>query len=116
MGEDNVWQIRFETVLNRGFVNIDVWYIVSNIIVPVCLSLLDMLVIPFFAARVVGSVFLTSYTHRSLLVRHSFGTYLLLRALMKLGGSCVGLMRKKYDEIRDSRYLLGSELTNREPA
>jgi E3 ubiquitin-protein ligase MARCH6 len=111
MQENNVWHRRFERVYNRGLVNIEARFILLQIIVPTVLWLLDFLLVPYFFARL-AAVFVPSYALQTRIVRYSFAAYLALRASIFLADKLCGSVTGLYNEIRDSRYLVGIELTN----
>lgn len=111
MGQ-GIWHVRFTRVLNMGLEGINMTYIIIHIISPIMLYLSDFLVIPFFISKLI-SYFISSYTIQTLLVRYSFLFYLVFRLLFKLTIVAYGYLIVLYNEIRDTRYLLGTELTNR---
>jgi len=109
--EGNVWHRRFQRVFSRGLAGIDARYITVEIIVPAVLFLLDFLLTPFFVARVAG-LFVSSYAVQTALVRHSFALYAALRVSAVATDKVCTYVASLYNEIRDSRYLVGTELTN----
>ncbi len=58
-------------------------------------------------------VFRGEYAIQTLVVRHSYMAYIALRLLHRGARSLRKEVGKLYVEIRDSRYLHGTELTNR---
>jgi hypothetical protein len=112
----NVWRQRFERVIQQGITNIDVVYIIKEIFLPILILLLDHLVIPYFFGRLIGLVIgiqVEKYTIRTLICRYSFLTYIILKLFIWSMYKLYNILRKLHNEIRDSRYLLGTELTNR---
>ena len=109
---DNEWAVKFQKVINDGVGNLDALYIYSHIIGPVTIFLLDFTLLPYFFAKCI-CLFTTSYATQTMLVRQSFPLYLLLRFLIVIGRKLYQYIVTLHDEIRDSRYLLGKELTNR---
>lgn len=106
------WQRRINLVFNRGFVNFDGNFVCFQILVPVMIALLDALLVPFFVSRLLCTV-VESYQTQTLLVRMAFPSYFLVRILAVVGVRVYVALAKLHNEIRDSRYLLGTELTNR---
>ena len=110
--EDNEWRAKFQRVLNLGLERINLIEISTTILFPIIIWLLDFLLIPFFIARCL-CYFTDSYTLQSVIVRYSFHVYQTLR----IGYAAVCVFHWKlaslYNEIRDTRYLIGTELTNR---
>jgi E3 ubiquitin-protein ligase DOA10 len=109
---DNEWAIKFQKVINDGVGNLDALYIYTHIIGPVTIYLLDFTLLPYFFAKCI-CLFTTSYATQTMLVRQSFPLYLLLRLMIVIGRKLYQYIVTLHDEIRDSRYLLGKELTNR---
>jgi hypothetical protein len=91
---------------------LDLWAAIRDVVVPVTIKLLDLLVTPFFIARVLGAVLTSSYGLQTFLVRHSFAAYLASQLAGHVCGALKRQLRAVYEEIRDSRYLVGTELTN----
>lgn len=109
---DNIYRARIERVLQQGAAALDAYFVFTSIICPICIALADMLITPYFLARVAGALFTTSYAVQTALIRLSFLAYFLLSLLVH---ACSQLHRHLvvvYNEIRDSRYLVGTELTN----
>lgn len=109
---DSEWSAKFQKVINDGVGDLDALYIVTHIIGPVTIWLLDFLLVPYFFAKCL-CFFTTSYATQTMLVRQSYPFYLVLRALILIARKLYLFILKLHDEIRDSRYLLGKELTNR---
>ena len=103
--------------MNRDFHRVlDVKLILLGCVFPITVILLDFLCIPYFLARFFGLLFLppTSYQAKTLMVRFSFVTYFALRVLYMVWGVLFDQAKKWYNDLRDSRYLIGTELTNRQ--
>eukprot|EP01041_Mallomonas_annulata_P006604 gene6604-13369_t len=111
---DNEWMRRFHLVVIRGLTNLDVYFILNKIFFPILIILLDHLVTPFFFARLLGMcIGMNSYVTKTLLVRFSFSFYVFLKLSWWGSLKLYAMLKKLHNEIRDSRYLLGTELTNR---
>jgi hypothetical protein len=92
----------------------DLSFIVRKIMIPIFLYLLDRLIVPYFFARTLGLCLTQSYTLRTLIMRYSFVVYYVSRLIVvgiRFAREYVGRM---HTEILDSRYLVGTELTNRQ--
>lgn len=98
--------------MNDGFEKSDSMFILTSIILPVTFWLLDFLLTPYFIARLM-CYFTSSYALQTNLVRYSYVTYLIVRALHKLSKIVYGRLMILHDDVRDSKYLLGQELRNR---
>ena len=94
------------TLHHRGLANIEAYFIATQIIFPAILWLLDFLLTPYFLARLIG-LFITSYTTQTLLVRYSFILYVALRGSIYVTEKLCNYVMGLYNEIRDSRYLVG---------
>ena len=103
-------------LLIRGFAHFDLHIFLQRIYVPLLLPLCDVVFVPFFAARLLGAVWQATYYQRTVYVRYSMHAYLLLRALWAVLSISVRYLINLHNEIRDSRYLIGTELTNRPSA
>lgn len=99
--------------MNRDFNRLlDIKLIVFSFLAPVIVQLLDYLCIPYFLSRLLG-LMCKSYQIKTLLVRFSFVTYFALRMSLIAAAYVYGILKKWHNDIRDSRYLIGTELTNR---
>ena len=87
-------------------------YIASNIILPIIIWLLDFFLVPYFISKCL-SCFTSSYANQTLLVRYSYYVYLMMRIGIFAGKGVHKELVALHDEMRDSRYLVGTELTNR---
>ena len=110
--EDDRWKRKFENVINAGLENINMVYITSNIILPIIIWLLDFFLVPYFISKCL-SCFTSSYANQTLLVRYSYYIYLMMRIGIFAGKGVYKELVALHDEMRDSRYLVGTELTNR---
>ena len=110
---DIALRLQFEQIMIRGFAQFDAWSTFINVIVPVTRRLFDLLLVPFFAART-ASIFIQSYLLRTILVRFSVHIYIGLRILFYVIRQVYQYLVTLHNEVRDSRYLIGTKLTNRE--
>jgi len=110
---ENVWRARLERVVVQGFMHVDALFVTNEIIFPALLFLCDYLLIPYFLGRLAGLVIENSYESKTFLVRFSFLTFVFLRILLSILASSYKAFQKLHNDIRDSRYLVGTELTNR---
>ena len=103
-----------ERWMNRDFQRmLDVKLIVTSFVWPVTLKLLDYLCTPYLIARVLG-LFVSSFIVRTLLVRLCFLAYFAAQILLVGALHAHKYLNKWYNDLRDSRYLIGTELTNRQ--
>ena len=107
-----VWRQRFLQVIRRGLINADLGFMLSEIILPLFISLCDRLLLPYFIARLVGLLY-DSYATRTFLIRYCLPAHGLLLCSWRLLLVLINALCKLHDSVRDSRYLLGMELTNR---
>lgn len=105
-------RIQMEMLLIRGIVLFDATNCIQRIILPVMVVLLDFLLVPYFTARV-ACMFIQSYFLRVILVRYCYHTYIVIRALCYLVYSLTTYLIALHNEIRDTKYLIGTTLTNR---
>jgi hypothetical protein len=103
---------QLEMLLMRGFLHFDLQHFLQKIFLPIVLPLLDLACIPFFCARLAGC-FVSSYMLRTLFVRLSGHGYILLRCVFYLLFNSLNYLVTLHNEIRDSRYLVGTQLANR---
>ena len=111
---DILWRLRFQIILLRGFDLVNFNFTLHGVILPLMINLLDHLLVPYCAARLIGLFYLDSYPLRTLIMRYSFLIYFLLRATVASYGFVKEKIIKLHNDIRDSRYLLGTELNNRQ--
>jgi hypothetical protein len=110
---ENAWRARFERVINQGFLRMDIVFIFNDIVSPVFFTLADFVIIPYFLARLAGVVLDLSYETKSLIIRYSFASFAFLRIAAHTFKDMMAMLTKLHNDIRDSRYLVGTELTNR---
>ena len=91
----------------------DIVFICREILAPIFIALADFVVVPYFFARMGGLIFNFSYEVKSLLVRYSFVLFAFLRVVAHSCCDLVTFVTRLHNEIRDSRYLVGTELRNR---
>ena len=106
-------RLQFEQILIRGFAQFDAWETLIHVIIPVIVKLLDLILVPFFLART-ATIFIQSYFMRTLLVRFSLHLYIVLRIVFFVIRQVYTYLVTLHNEVRDSRYLIGTKLTNRE--
>jgi hypothetical protein len=102
-----------EMTIIRGFAHFDFWHFMKQVFLPVTIPLLDMVCFPFFLARFAGIFFPENYVLRTALVRFSLHGWMVLRLLYSGMKNVIQRVISFYQEIRDTRYLVGTELTNR---
>lgn len=112
-GETNVWRVRFDICARLGFSRIDLTFILRFIMAPIFLFILDNLVVPYFLARTLGLLLTQSYFLRTALMRYSFLAYFSYKLQRLVRGHIRANLSKAHTEILDSRYLIGTELSNR---
>jgi hypothetical protein len=105
-------RIQMEMVLIRGFANFDAATCLTRIVLPVTLHLLDLLLTPYFLARC-ACVFTSSYMVRTVMMRYCYHAYITVGCLGYVGYRTVAALVKLHNEVRDSKYLIGTKLTNR---
>ena len=98
--------------MNRGFAQIEALFIIREIFIPTTIFLLDLLLVPYFVARFL-SFFLESYATQTMLVRYSYALHLGLHVVAHFAHYAYSFLVSLHNEIRDSRYLVGTELANR---
>ena len=109
---ENDLRTQMEMTLIRGFAQFDATLCLCRIVWPVTLQLLDLLLIPFFIARI-ACVLTSSYLLRTIMMRYCYHVYILTILVgYGLRHSVYALIRL-HNEVRDSKYLIGTRLTNR---
>jgi len=112
------WWLRdaIDRVYRNGFVNMDLSYILSNIIYPVCVTLLLGMSVPYILT--VGLMPLLGFQKDVVIlcVRRIYPimlfTIVLIGAIIFQGKQC----RSLYERIKNEKYLVGKVLVNYEPA
>ena len=102
-----------EMLFIRGFELFDAKHALNSIVFPVVLILLDLLLVPHFLARA-ACAFVPSYTNRTLMMRYCYHAYIALRLTVFAVHHVVVTLVKLHNEVRDSKYLVGTMLTNRD--
>ena len=116
MGETYVWKVRFDRVINEGLSRIPFNFIFIELMVPALVVWLDTLLIPYFLGSTVGYLLKDKYLDyfwRNILLRYSYLMYMAQKAVVYLYHHLAAYATKTYNEIRDSKYLLTRQLTNR---
>ena len=102
-----------EMVIIRGFAQFDATHCLHAIVFPVLVLLLDVLLVPYFASRLLCLVLPQSYLLRTVLIRFSVHLYVTVRIILYVSYNVVKNLVKLHNEVRDSKYLVGTKLTNR---
>ncbi len=105
-------RLQFEQIIIRGFAGFDAGTTLRRVVLPTICALLDFLLVPYFLARAAGML-VQSYLLRTLMVRFCIHAYILLRVTVWAARHLVVYLVTLHNEIRDSRYLIGTKLTNR---
>jgi len=103
---------QMEMVIIRGFAHFDAAQSLQRVVYPILLHLLDLLLVPYFIARCLCMV-TPSYYLRTLMVRYCFHVYIAALVLMHVSYHLVVAVVRLHNEVRDSKYLIGTKLTNR---
>lgn len=117
-GDNVAWKRRFDRLLNEGIRRADFNFIFTELIIPIMTILLDYLLVPYFFGVSVGKMsglleFEMSFQLQNLCVRFSYGVYALLNLINFIICVLWEYGKRKYNEIKDAKYLLARELTNR---
>ena len=80
---DNTWRRKWQRAIDQGILNIDPYYILTELIIPIVIICLDYLLTPYFISRIVCIYILSdSYYQQTLVTRFSFIVYFILRQVM----------------------------------
>ncbi len=113
---ENDWKRRFDRVWNEGLGRLTFAFIFHELTTPALLVLGDVTLVPFFvgvsAARISG-FFGVDYAIYNGILRYSYLFILLLRFSFYCASYIAAYATKIYNDIRDSKYLVAEELTNR---
>lgn len=113
-----MWKRRFDLVLNEGLNGISFSFIMTELMIPIMVLLLDYLLIPYFSSLLLLRICVWAdttldYAVQTLIARYSYAIHLLLRICCYMLACAISYAQKRLDAIRDARYLLARELTNR---
>lgn len=97
----------------RGFAHFDAAASLRGVVWPILLHLMDLLLVPYFIARCLCLI-TPSYFVRTLLLRYCFHVYIASLIVLYLGYHVIFAIVKLHNEVRDSKYLIGTKLTNRQ--
>ena len=106
-------RLQLELILMRGFAQFDALHSLKHVVLPALLLLLDLLLVPYFAARLLSATLVKSYLLRIVLARYCYHAYILLRGAVYVLHTGFSYLVKLHNEVRDSKYLIGTKLTNR---
>ena len=105
-------RLQLEHILIRGFVQFDASNALRKVFLPVTSFLLEMILVPFCCSRLL-CMYVNSYLLRTVIVRFSIHGYIALTVLWKVARTSYAYIVSVHNEIRDSRYLIGTKLSNR---
>jgi hypothetical protein len=105
-------RIQLEAILIRGFSQFDAKTTLEKVVFPIAVFLMDLSFIPYFFAKIL-TMFIKSYFMRTMLVRFCIHIYIFLRVSFYAIYTSYHYLVVLHNEIRDSRYLIGTQLTNR---
>lgn len=103
---------QMEMVLIRGFAQFDAAVCLQRIVLPVTLFLTDLLFTPYFLARCACMV-VPSPVLQNLMVRYCYHAYIAVICVGYGAYQALAALVKLHTEVRDSKYLIGTRLTNR---
>ena len=100
---DNVWRRKWQRAIDQGILNLDPYYILTQLIIPIVIICLDYLLTPYFISRMVCIYILyDSYYQQTLVTRFSFLVYFILRQVMYI---CVYIVYVYYLNIYCGTYI-----------
>ena len=77
---DNIWRRKWQRAIDQGILNLDPYYILTELIIPIVIICLDYLLTPYFISRIVCIYILyDSYYQQTLVTRFSFIVYFIIR-------------------------------------
>ena len=113
---ENEWKRRFDRVWNEGLERLPFAFIFYELTSPAVFALGDFTLVPYFlgvsAARVSG-YFGVKYAIHNCIVRYSYLCMLFVKLSLHCASYIAAYTTKIYNDIRDSKYLVAEELTNR---
>ena len=101
-----------EHIFIRGLEQFDATVVLVNVVLPVLTILLDFTVVPHCMAQLAGLT-VRSYLLRTVLVRFCLHIYIASRLTFYFVREAQRYLVTVHKEIRDQRYLVGTQLTNR---
>jgi hypothetical protein len=101
-----------EMTLIRGFIQFEFFHFLKRLFFPILLPLMDLIFIPYCFAKSAGML-MDSYLYRTMMIRYCIHIYICLRVLWYVVFTSFQYAINLHNEIRDNRYLLATELTNR---
>lgn len=118
LGENSTWKRRFDRVLIAGLQRTPFSFIFEELMLPIMKILLDLLLLPYFTSVSVLKIGVManidiSFVVQNLLVRYSYSIFFLVRSVSFVSSAATDYLQKKLNDIRDAKYLLSRELTNR---
>lgn len=111
---DGPFRRALERIMEQGLVRLDMAMVLGEVIMPVILALGDYLVTPYFVSRTLCLFFVESYYIKTLVTRFAPLAYLAVRVLAGVFRGAASSLRRLYCEIRDEKYLLRTQLVNRD--
>ena len=109
---ENEWKRKWQRLYDQGVTNIDLRFVFLDILLPLVLLCSDHLLVPYFLSRTI-CFYIRSYELQTLVTRYSFLIYFLIFKVFDSVKAGLSYFHGLYNQVRDSRYLIGTELTNR---
>ena len=103
-----------DRVMEQGVVRLDTMLVLREVIWPVVLELGDYLITPFCVSRTLCLFLVEDYYTKTLIMRFAPLAYLVMRGLLSVLRGAASSVHSLYCEIRDEKYLLRTQLVNRE--
>jgi hypothetical protein len=104
-------RLELELVLLRGLAHFDLRHFLRKVLLPLLLPLLDLLTPSYLLPRILPST--VPYATRAIVARYAVHSCLAVYAALCSLRQLVSYVIALHTEIRDSRYLLVTQLTNR---
>ena len=109
---ENEWKRKWLRLFDQGVTNIDIRFVFLEILIPLVIMCLDHLLVPYFVSRTI-CFYIPSYETQTIVTRYSFLVYFMIFKLFDSMTAVFIYFGGLYNQVRDTRYLIGTELTNR---
>jgi len=111
-GVNSQWNARFTKITQDGIRNMDLHYILTNVIFPIINYLLLRLCVPYFILKLVLPHLDFPETTIDYISRHIYINFASLIALFECMYSATSYLVVLHSKIRDDKYLIGEQLQN----
>jgi E3 ubiquitin-protein ligase MARCH6 len=109
---DTTWKRNLEHINRQNLENLDVWFVLRGLLIPVVLLLTEALAVPYAFSSWIFPLFVKSSTWRMACFRFSFLTYSIFLLAQFFGGYIKNWNSSLRKQVFEDKYVVGKSLRN----